>query len=93
MWEALLSAQEGEPSYALYAKERESLLASLKRRAEKLHAALCELRGVTCNPSEGALYAMPRIRLPPAALEVGLCRGVGKGLRVFLNGVCKCEPQ
>jgi len=65
-----LIAQEGEPSHALYAKERAELLASLKRRAEKLHGALSELPGVSCNPPEGALYAMPRIRLPPGAIQV-----------------------
>ncbi|KAK9821912.1 hypothetical protein WJX81_002904 [Elliptochloris bilobata] len=61
--------KEGEPSYLLYSKERSELLASLKRRAERLHKALSELQGVTCNPLEGALYAMPRIHLPPGAIQ------------------------
>ena len=62
--------QEGEPSYKLYAEERQSLLDSLKRRAIKLHKTLSSLEGVTCTEPEGALYAMPQIRLPKAALEV-----------------------
>ena len=63
-------AQEGEPSYPLFIKERTSLLDSLKRRAQKLHATLAGLEGVTSTVPEGALYAMPRIRLPRGALEV-----------------------
>lgn len=63
--------QEGEPSYPLYAKERAELLASLKRRAVKLHRTLSALQGVTCTEPEGALYAMPQIRLPNGAIEVG----------------------
>ncbi len=65
--------QEGEPSYKLYAEEKQSLLDSLKRRAIKLHKTLSSLQGVTCTEPEGALYAMPQIRLPKAAIEVGAC--------------------
>ena len=62
--------QEGEPSYKLYAEEKKELLESLKRRAIKLHKTLSSLEGVTCTEPEGALYAMPQIRLPKAAIEV-----------------------
>ena len=62
--------QEGEPSYELYAKERAGLLDSLKKRARWLEDALNSMEGVTCNAAEGALYAMPRIRLPKKASEV-----------------------
>ena len=66
----LVAPQEGEPSYKLYAEERNELLASLKRRAVKLHKTLSALQGVTCTEPEGALYAMPHIRLPQGAIEV-----------------------
>ena len=52
-------------------EERTGLLASLKRRAQKLHRTLAGLEGMTCTEAEGALYLMPRIRLPPGAVEVG----------------------
>ena len=65
--------QEGEPSCKLYTEEKQSLLDSLKRRAIKLHKTLSSLQGVTCTEPEGALYAMPQIRLPKAAIEVGAC--------------------
>lgn len=61
--------QPGEPSHELYEKEREGLLASLKRRAQKLFSALNELEGVTCNEPQGALYCMPRIRLSKQAAQ------------------------
>ena len=68
--EEQLAAQEGEPSFELYSQERTELLASLKRRAVKLHKTLSSLQGVTCTEPEGALYAMPHIRLPQGAIEV-----------------------
>lgn len=62
--------QEGEESYELFAKERQGLLDSLKRRAKLLVSALNKLEGVTCNEAEGALYAMPQLKLPPGATKV-----------------------
>ena len=62
--------QEGEPSYKLYVKEREDLLASLQRRASQLYKVLNQLEGISCNEPQGALYCMPRIRLSKKALEV-----------------------
>ena len=38
-----------------------------------MHKTLSSLEGVTCSEVEGALYAMPQIRLPKAALEVRSC--------------------
>ncbi len=37
--------------------------------------ALNTLPGITCNAAEGALYAFPRIHLPPAALEAARAQG------------------
>ena len=51
-------------------KEREQLLASLKKRSQSLYKVLNTLEGVTCNEPEGALYCMPRIRLSKKAMEV-----------------------
>jgi len=61
--------QSGQPSHALYAQERDSQLASLKRRAEMLAAAFNKINGVHCNRVEGAMYAFPRIDLPRKAVE------------------------
>merc|ERR1719181_668487 len=67
--------QEGEESYPLFAKEREAILSSLKRRSRKLVAALNELEGVSCNEAQGAMYAFPQIRLPARALAAAEAEG------------------
>ena len=61
--------QEGDPSYALYAQERDAILDSLKRRAILVEEAMNKMEGVTCNSVEGSMYAFPRINLPPAAIS------------------------
>ena len=65
----------GQPSYALYAQERDGILSSLKRRAAKLYEALNKLEGVNCQPAEGAMYAFPSISLPPAAVSEAEAEG------------------
>mmetsp|Transcript_17148 Transcript_17148/g.51260 ORF Transcript_17148/g.51260 Transcript_17148/m.51260 type:complete len:565 (-) Transcript_17148:95-1789(-) len=67
---------EGDVSYPLYAKERDAILGSLKQRALLLAKALNTLEGVTCNDSEGAMYAFPQIRLPAKACEEAKKKGV-----------------
>jgi hypothetical protein len=64
---ALVAAQEGDPSYALYAKERDDILGSLKRRAVIMAEALNGMEGVTCSPTEGALYVFPKVGPQDAA--------------------------
>ena len=66
----------GEPSFALYAAERDAILASLRRRAARLVTAFRALEGASCEALEGALYAFPRISLPPRA--VAAARAAGK---------------
>jgi aspartate/methionine/tyrosine aminotransferase len=56
--------KEGQASHALYAQERDAILASLKRRAKLVATELNTCTGVRCNEVEGALYAFPRITLP-----------------------------
>jgi alanine transaminase len=60
--------REGDPSYPLYAEERDGILESLKRRAKRLVAAYNTMEGVTCNETEGALYTFPQIRLSEKAI-------------------------
>lgn len=59
----------GDFSYKLYIQERDNILTSLKRRAQKLENAFNKLEGVSCQAAEGALYAFPQITLPPKAVE------------------------
>jgi aspartate/methionine/tyrosine aminotransferase len=60
--------KQGDESYALYVKERDDILHSLKRRASKIAHNLNQLEGVECNESEGAMYAFPNIKLPAKAI-------------------------
>ena len=64
-----------DPSYAVYEKERNDILQSLQRRAERLSTALNSLQGVTCNSIDGAMYAFPSITLPAKAVAEAAHRG------------------
>jgi alanine transaminase len=67
--------QPGDESYELYKKERDSTLDSLKRRAVIMVDALNKLDGVTCAPTEGALYVFPQLHLPQKAVEAAKQEG------------------
>lgn len=59
----------GEPSYELFAKERNDILSSLKRRAVLVKETFDSLEGVSCTTVEGSMYAFPRLTIPPAAVK------------------------
>ncbi len=85
--------RQGDPSYALYKQEVSGIYDSLKRRAEKVTGALRALEGVTCNPSEGAMYCFPQIRLPHSAIAAAKQAGVAPDLFYCLallenTGIC-----
>lgn len=50
--------KEGDESYEEYKKERDAILASLKRRSETLVEAFNSFEGVKCNPAEGAMWVL-----------------------------------
>jgi len=59
----------GDESFAQFSKEREDILDSLKRRAQKLAKFFNSLEGVTCNDAQGAMYLFPQVKLPRKAVE------------------------
>ena len=79
----------GMPSYALYTAEKRAILDTLRQRAQLLVDGLNRIPGITCNTITGAMYAFPRITLPPgrtdsdyamALLEqTGICVVPGSG--------------
>ena len=71
----------GEPSYELYKKETSDIYESLKRRANVLCRAFNEMEGVTCQYSNGAMYAFPRVRLPAKAIQAA--HDIGKAPDTF----------
>jgi len=66
---------EGDPSFALYKKERDATLSGLKRKAELTTKRLNEFPGVSCQVVEGAMYAFPNFKLPQKAIEAAKAKG------------------
>ena len=58
-----------EETVVSYSREKDELLASLKRRARIITDALNAMDNVKSQEIEGALYAFPRIYLPEKAIE------------------------
>jgi alanine transaminase len=63
----------GEPSYELYARERDGVLGELRQRAVLLAEGLNRIPGIQCNVVAGAMYAFPRILLPAGRTDVDYC--------------------
>jgi len=64
---------QGDESYELYAKERDTILASLKSKAEILGKGISRIEGLSVDIPQGAMYAFVRLRLPPEkGRDVGL---------------------
>jgi len=59
----------GDESYDLYCRERDATLESLRRRAGIVYELLNDGDSLSCQLPEGALYAFPRVRLPPSFAE------------------------
>jgi len=67
--------KKGSSSYKRFVRERDAILSSLKRRADKLFSFLNTLEGVSANPVQGAMYAFPTITLPFRAVKDALNAG------------------
>jgi aspartate/methionine/tyrosine aminotransferase len=63
----------GDPSYALYAQERDGVLGELRARAALLAEGLNKIDGIQCNVVAGAMYAFPRVALPPGRTDEEYC--------------------
>jgi aspartate/methionine/tyrosine aminotransferase len=81
--------RRGEPSWALYERERREVLEALRTKAEIVERGLNAVPGIQCNRVAGAMYAFPRITLPPGVTddeyclalleETGICVVAGSG--------------
>jgi aspartate/methionine/tyrosine aminotransferase len=65
--------REGDPSYGLYASERDHILTELKTRARILAEGLDGIEGIRCTTIAGAMYAFPRIVLPAGKTDEDYC--------------------
>lgn len=58
-----------EQTKSLYEKEVKDLYDSLKHRASLVTKALREMKNITTNEVEGAMYAFPQIKFSKKAIE------------------------
>lgn len=63
----------GGPSHARWVAEKLETFDSLARRAELLERGLNAVPGIQCNAVAGAMYAFPRITLPPGVTDSQWC--------------------
>ncbi|VDL70102.1 unnamed protein product [Nippostrongylus brasiliensis] len=49
--------------------EKTAVLDSLRQRATLVKEAYGSIEGIKCNEVQGAMYAFPRLELPPRAIE------------------------
>ncbi len=63
----------GDPSHASYVKERNAILDSLRLKAQMVAEGLGGVPGISCQNIAGAMYAFPRISLPPGRMDSEYC--------------------
>ncbi len=63
----------GNPSYELYSAERDAIRDALRLRARIVADGLNQVPGISCRPVAGAMYAFPRITLPPGRTDSDYC--------------------
>ncbi|KAL4226041.1 glycerol-3-phosphate O-acyltransferase 2 [Mactra antiquata] len=59
---------EGDTSFEVFQKEKSQVLALLKKKAQIVTELFNSIEGIKCNEVMGAMYAFPRIFLPPKAV-------------------------
>ncbi len=63
----------GSPSHALYERERREILEALRTKAAIVSKGLDAVPGIRCNEVTGAMYAFPRVDLPPGVGDFEYC--------------------
>jgi alanine transaminase len=59
----------GEESHTQFVREELEIFLSLKRRARSLVDGLNAIDGISSTKAEGAMYAFPKVEMPPKALQ------------------------
>jgi len=59
----------GDPSYKQFIQEKQATLDLLKKKAQLVANTFNSIPGISCNEVTGAMYAFPRIDLPPKAIQ------------------------
>ncbi|XP_028665485.1 alanine aminotransferase 2 [Erpetoichthys calabaricus] len=85
--------QPGEQSFEQFAKEKKTVLRELARKARLTEEILNSVPGIKCNPVQGAMYAFPRIFIPPKAIQEAKALGMAPDMFYCLQlleetGIC-----
>uniref|UniRef100_A0A7N5JIU5 alanine transaminase n=1 Tax=Ailuropoda melanoleuca TaxID=9646 RepID=A0A7N5JIU5_AILME len=67
--------QPGDPSYEQFTQEKAAVLGALAKKARLTEEIFNQAPGIRCNPVQGAMYAFPRIQLPPRAVQEAQAQG------------------
>ncbi len=63
----------GDPSHERWAREKREVLEPLAVKAGLVERGLNAVPGIHCQPVAGAMYAFPRLTLPPGVTDVDYC--------------------
>lgn len=67
--------RKGEPSFEQHEKEKNEVLALLKKKAQMVSELFNSIEGISCNQVMGAMYAFPSIHLPEKAVAAAKAKG------------------
>ena len=73
----------GQPSYGLFAAERDGILNEMKQRAIILAEGLNKIPGIQCNKVAGAMYCFPQVTLPQGRTDAEYCMSL-----LEATGIC-----
>jgi aspartate/methionine/tyrosine aminotransferase len=63
----------GDPSFEQWDRERREILEALRTKAALVGRGLDAVPGIRCNEVTGAMYAFPRVDLPPGVSDFEWC--------------------
>lgn len=63
-------------SYTKFKQERKAIIESMARRARAIAVAFNECEGITCQPTDGAMYSYPSLSLPVNAIVAAQAVGL-----------------
>ncbi|KAI5967463.1 ALT1 [Candida theae] len=74
--------KKGDESYDLYVKETSTIFENLKKRAEALYDAFCDMEDVSVDKPQGAMYIFPSLSFDPQAYHKLFSRAKNSNLQV-----------
>ncbi|CAG5114908.1 unnamed protein product, partial [Candidula unifasciata] len=66
----------GEPSFELFKHQKDTVLGQLAEKGRMTTDMFNSIKGISCNPVQGAMYAFPRIDIPKKAIAEAKSKGL-----------------